>query len=195
VTLVDANILLYAANRSAPEHERARTWLDAQLSGTARVGLPWPSLLAFVRLATNPLVITQPATMAAAWAQVEEWLFAEAAWVPAALLARPEDVPTTWAAAQAYLQRMYASGTLAVGQDGRAVGQAVLSPPLGPLAMPLTAIVRFVTRAWLPEEIRRAYGLSWTEADARRLPRVLKALRAVRRALPARAAKWSASRT
>ena len=76
---------------------------------------------------------------------------AESAWVPAALLARPEEVPTTWAAAQAYLQRMYASGTLAVGHDGRAVGQAVLSPPLGPLALPLTAIVRFITRAWLPE--------------------------------------------
>ena len=49
---------------------------------------------------------------------------AESAWVPVALGARPEDVPTTWAAAQAYLQRVYASGTLAVGQDGRAVGQA-----------------------------------------------------------------------
>ena len=54
MTLVDANILLYAAHRTAPEHERARAWLDAQLSGTARVGLPWPSLLAFVRLAIGP---------------------------------------------------------------------------------------------------------------------------------------------
>jgi len=82
VTLVDANILLYAVNRLAPEHARARDWLDAQLSGTARVGLPWPSLLAFLRLATNPLVISQPASVAAAWAQVEEWLSADVAWVP-----------------------------------------------------------------------------------------------------------------
>jgi len=82
VTLVDANILLYAVNRLAPEHARARDWLDAQLSGTARVGLPWPSLLAFLRLATNPLVISQPASLTAAWAQVEEWLSADAAWVP-----------------------------------------------------------------------------------------------------------------
>ncbi len=82
MTLIDANILLYAANRSAPEHDRARDWLDSQLSGTARVGLPWPSLLAFVRLATNPLVVSQPASMAAAWAQVDEWLAADAAWVP-----------------------------------------------------------------------------------------------------------------
>jgi uncharacterized protein (DUF2236 family) len=120
---------------------------------------------------------------------------AEAAWVPVALGARKDDVPTTWDGAQAYLQRVYTAGTLAVGSDGRAVGQAVLSPPLGPLATPLTAIVRLLTRAWLPEDIRRAYGLSWSEADARRLPRVLNALRVARRALPARAAQWSASRS
>jgi toxin-antitoxin system PIN domain toxin len=84
LTLVDANILLYAANRSAPEHEVARDWLDRQLSGTARVGLPWPSLLAFVRLATNPLVVSHPAPMEKAWSQVEEWLAAECAWVPTA---------------------------------------------------------------------------------------------------------------
>jgi len=120
---------------------------------------------------------------------------AESAWVAVALGARIEDVPTTWAAAQVYLQRMLASGVLAVGTDGRAVGKAVLAPPLGPLAAPLTAVVAFVTRAWLPEAIRREYGLSWSERDARRLPRVLKALRAVRRVLPDRAAQWSQSRT
>lgn len=83
MTLVDANLLLYAANRSAPEHERARQWLDDQLSGSARVGLPWPSLLAFVRLASNPLVMTSATTPAAAWGQVEQWLSADCAWIPA----------------------------------------------------------------------------------------------------------------
>lgn len=82
MTLVDANILLYAANRQAPEHEQACAWLDQQLSGTVRVGLPWPSLLAFVRLATNPLVLSQPTSVARAWNQVEEWLSAEVAWMP-----------------------------------------------------------------------------------------------------------------
>lgn len=80
--LVDANLLLYAANRSAPEHDTARTWLDARLSGTARVGLPWPSLLAFVRLASNPLVVRNAVTVSAAWTQVREWLGADVAWVP-----------------------------------------------------------------------------------------------------------------
>lgn len=80
--LVDANLLLYAANHAAPEHETAREWLDERLMGTARVGLPWPSLLAFVRLATNPLVVRQPVSVEAAWDQVTEWVACESAWVP-----------------------------------------------------------------------------------------------------------------
>lgn len=80
--LVDANVLLYAANRDAPEHGAARPWLDARLNGTARVGLPWPSLLAFVRLACNPMVFRQPASLRAAWAQAREWLRCESVWVP-----------------------------------------------------------------------------------------------------------------
>jgi hypothetical protein len=82
VILVDANLLVYAANTAAPEHARARAWLDARLNGPARVGLPWPSLLAFVRLTTNPVVLSKPASATDAWRQVEEWLGCEPAWVP-----------------------------------------------------------------------------------------------------------------
>lgn len=80
--LVDANLLVYGANHSAPEHAAAREWLDLRLGGTARVGLPWPSLLAFVRLASNPLVVRQPVTVAGAWGQVRQWLDSPVAWVP-----------------------------------------------------------------------------------------------------------------
>lgn len=81
--LVDANLLVYAANTAAAEHSRARSWLDARLNGTGRVGLPWPSLLAFVRLVSNPLVVRNPVTPADAWRQVEQWLACEPAWIPA----------------------------------------------------------------------------------------------------------------
>ena len=80
--LVDANLLLYAANHAAPEHERSRSWLDDRLNGAGRVGLAWPSLLAFVRLASNPVVVRQPVTPAEAWRQVEEWLACEPVWIP-----------------------------------------------------------------------------------------------------------------
>jgi toxin-antitoxin system PIN domain toxin len=82
VILVDANLLVYAANRAAPEHERARTWLDQHLSGTARIGFPWPSLLAFVRIVSNPAILRHPVTPLEGWRQVEDWLGCEAAWIP-----------------------------------------------------------------------------------------------------------------
>lgn len=80
--LIDANLLVYAANQAAAEHERARPWLVAHLSGTARVGLPWPSLLAFVRIVSNPAIMRHPVTPRDAWQQVNAWLASEAAWVP-----------------------------------------------------------------------------------------------------------------
>lgn len=80
--LVDANLLVYAHVRSFPQHEGARAWLDDQLNGPAPVGLPWPSLLAFSRLVTNPRVFEQPEPMADAWAQVLAWLGCETAWIP-----------------------------------------------------------------------------------------------------------------
>ena len=80
--LVDANLLIYAANRAAPEHDAARQSLDGRLSGTARVGLPWPSLLAFVRIVSNPAILRAAVTPADAWRQAREWLACEAAWIP-----------------------------------------------------------------------------------------------------------------
>jgi toxin-antitoxin system PIN domain toxin len=80
--LVDANLLVYARVASLPPHEAARAWLDERLSGTAAVGLPWPSLLAFLRLVTNPRIFSKPETTASAWEQVEAWLASSAVWIP-----------------------------------------------------------------------------------------------------------------
>lgn len=80
--LVDANILVYAFTTSFAHHERARAWLDEQLSAAIPLGLPWPSLLAFVRLTTNQRLFERPVSVAAAWRQVEDWLGCEAVWVP-----------------------------------------------------------------------------------------------------------------
>lgn len=80
--LVDANLLLYAHFDSFPEQPAARDWLDRQLSGYAPVGLPWASLLAFLRIATNPRVFEKPESTLDAWNQVIEWLACEVAWIP-----------------------------------------------------------------------------------------------------------------
>lgn len=80
--LVDVNLLLYATNVSASQHGAAREWLDRQLVETPRVGLPWATLLGFLRLATNARVVTRPLTMPAAWRQVSQWLECEPVWIP-----------------------------------------------------------------------------------------------------------------
>lgn len=80
--LVDANILLYSVDVTSPFHAAADRWLTDALNGTRRVGLPWMSLTAFVRIATNPRAARQPLTPEEAWAHVEGWLDAPAAWIP-----------------------------------------------------------------------------------------------------------------
>jgi toxin-antitoxin system PIN domain toxin len=82
VILIDANILIYAHVSSFPQHNLARDWLDQQLNASARVGLPWASLLAFLRLVTNPRVFENPESIRDAWEQVRTWLTSETAWIP-----------------------------------------------------------------------------------------------------------------
>ena len=81
--LVDANLLLYAHISSMPQHAASRAWLEKTLNETARVGLPWPSLTAFVRIATNPRVFERPEGVGEAWGQIEQWLDCPSVWVPA----------------------------------------------------------------------------------------------------------------
>lgn len=80
--LVDANLLLYARDRSSRFHEAARAWLEDVLNGPSRVGLPWESLAAFLRISTHPRATREPLAPGVAWAQIESWLAAPAAWTP-----------------------------------------------------------------------------------------------------------------
>lgn len=80
--LVDANVLIYATDPRSERHEQARNWLDGQLSGDTRVGLPWESLLAYMRIVTNRRVFDRPQSVTVAWRHVEKWLDCECVWVP-----------------------------------------------------------------------------------------------------------------
>ncbi len=75
--LVDANLLIYAFIEEFPQHRAAKSWLDGQLNGPDRVGMPWAALLAFVRIASNPRFFEEPQTIQSAWRQVENWLDVE----------------------------------------------------------------------------------------------------------------------
>jgi uncharacterized protein len=80
--LVDANLLLYAVNEDSDQHPAANKWLSQQLNGAQRVGLPWQSLGAFLRVATHPRAFTPPLTAREAWQRVEDWLGAAPTWIP-----------------------------------------------------------------------------------------------------------------
>jgi len=80
--LVDANLLIYAYNAAATQHGVDKDWLEARLTGPVRVGLPWPSLLAFLRVATHPRLFPRPTETVDAWKQVARWLGSDVAWIP-----------------------------------------------------------------------------------------------------------------
>jgi toxin-antitoxin system PIN domain toxin len=80
--IVDTNVLLYAVDKAAPFHPGALAWLTGALNGPVRIGLPWPALIGFQRIATNPRAVARPLSSKAAWSHIERWLAAPAAWVP-----------------------------------------------------------------------------------------------------------------
>jgi uncharacterized protein len=82
VILVDTNLLVYARMTTLPQHAAAREWLDERLNDRPRVGLPWQSLLGFLRIATNSRIFERPDSVSAAWAQVEKWLGSPNVWIP-----------------------------------------------------------------------------------------------------------------
>ncbi|MBA2383193.1 MAG: PIN domain-containing protein [Actinobacteria bacterium] len=80
--LVDANILLFAVDSTSPFHSVAERWLTDRLTGPGRLGLPWKSLTAFLRVSTHPRAAERPLAPAEAWQHVEAWLAADPAWIP-----------------------------------------------------------------------------------------------------------------
>ena len=72
--LVDANLLLYAHDETSPHHREARDWLEATLSNEPDVRLGIATILAYLRLSTDPRVFIQPSTIEAAMADVNAWL-------------------------------------------------------------------------------------------------------------------------
>jgi uncharacterized protein len=74
VIVPDANLLLYAYDRDSAFHERARLWWEGCLSGREPIGLTYPTLFAFLRIATNGRIYTNPMTLGEASEHVRSWL-------------------------------------------------------------------------------------------------------------------------
>jgi toxin-antitoxin system PIN domain toxin len=79
VILVDANLLLYAHDRSSPVHERAHRWFTGILDGPEPVGFSWIAVLAFLRISTSPKIFQDPFSIEDAIKAVDYWLSQPAA--------------------------------------------------------------------------------------------------------------------
>jgi toxin-antitoxin system PIN domain toxin len=135
--LVDANILLYAEDSLSEHHEAARTWWDTQLSSSDPVGLCWPVLSAFIRIATNARLHQRPLTIKEAVERVQSWLDQ-----PCVRLVLPTD--QHWSC----FQRMLRSGN--------AVGNLVSDAHLAALAVEHNSVLQSTD-----SDFARFRGLRW----------------------------------
>lgn len=137
--LVDANLLLFAYNPRAPEHDISRRWLEDALSGTALVRFAWVTLWAFLRISTNPRVFDHPLSMQEAEDIVASWLEQ-----PCAGIVEPEE--RHWEILRT------------LTRDGKTRGPLVMDAVLAALAIEHGATLFTTDR-----DFARFAGLSWTD--------------------------------
>jgi toxin-antitoxin system PIN domain toxin len=71
---LDANVLLYASDEASAHHARARDFLEQAVGGDELVYLFWPTVMAYLRIATDPAIFDKPLSPADATANVESLL-------------------------------------------------------------------------------------------------------------------------
>ena len=74
MTVIDANLLLYAYNADAPQQPASAQWLEKLLDSGETVALPWVTIWAFIRICTNPRIWSNPRPAAEAFAIIRGWL-------------------------------------------------------------------------------------------------------------------------
>jgi toxin-antitoxin system PIN domain toxin len=73
VTL-DANVLLYASDAASPRHERARALVASIAAGPELTYLFWPTIIAYLRIATHPAIFEKPLPANQAIANIDSLL-------------------------------------------------------------------------------------------------------------------------
>lgn len=69
---LDVNVLVYAADRSADRHERARAFLDHVATTRTITYLFWPVILGYFRIVTHAGILRSPLSPTAAIDDVED---------------------------------------------------------------------------------------------------------------------------
>jgi hypothetical protein len=140
---IDANILLYASDSSSRFAKPARAFLERCAQGPEVLALAWPTLAAYVRLATHPAIFASPLTPDEAASNVDSLLALpharflserEGFWdvyreVTRGLATRGNDVPDAWLGA---LLRQHDISTLYTSdRDFRRLDFLKVVDPLG----------------------------------------------------------------
>jgi len=71
---VDVNVLLYASDTSSPKHAEAIRFLKQRASDPDLFCIAWPTLIAFLRIATHPRIFAEPLSPDDALGNVESLL-------------------------------------------------------------------------------------------------------------------------
>ena len=72
--LLDANVLIYAYDETFAQHRAARGWLEDAFIEHDEIAIPLVSLLAFLRVMTNPGLFGEPMSVDQGVEIVSEWL-------------------------------------------------------------------------------------------------------------------------
>jgi uncharacterized protein len=74
MTILDANLLLYAYNADAPQQPAAARWLKKLFESGESIALPWTTLWAFLRISTSSRIWANPRPARESFAIMGEWL-------------------------------------------------------------------------------------------------------------------------
>lgn len=69
----DINLLIYAYNSSVKPHRQAAAWWKSCLSGSEKIGLIYPVLFGFLRIATNKRILPNPMSVSEAVSCIASW--------------------------------------------------------------------------------------------------------------------------
>ena len=139
MTILDANILLYAHNADDPRSAPVHAWLTSLVSGPETIGLPWPTLWAFLRISTNARIFPKPLRADEAFEIVNRWLG-----TPGIVMVQPGPRHAS------ILERLAIEG----GAAGARFTDAVLAA---------IAIEQGATLASTDRDFNRFTGLKWTD--------------------------------
>lgn len=69
---LDANVLLYASDEASPLYRRALEFVEQMAGGPEIAYLFWPTVMAYLRIASHPAVFTRPLSADEAVGNIEQ---------------------------------------------------------------------------------------------------------------------------